>query len=134
MKKNIHPKYNHNITAKCACGHKFTTGSTKSELQVEICSACHPFFTGKQKLVDTARRVEKFQAKAQKSNVLKSKTSRTKKQKNEQRRAKKIAKKVEKPTALKPSKNTKTTSKPSKTNKSKLNNKNNNNNSKAKKN
>jgi large subunit ribosomal protein L31 len=63
MKKNIHPKYNDKIKAICACGHSFITGSTLPELKVEICSACHPFYTGKQKLIDSARRVEKFKAK-----------------------------------------------------------------------
>jgi len=60
MKKDIHPKYNSEAKAVCACGNKLTVGSTVSELEVELCSACHPFYTGKQKLVDTARRVEKF--------------------------------------------------------------------------
>lgn len=70
MKKDLHPKYNQPVTAKCACGNTFTTGSTKDEIYVEICSACHPFYTGKQKLIDTARRVEKFQAKTAKSKEL----------------------------------------------------------------
>ncbi|NMC51819.1 50S ribosomal protein L31 [Candidatus Kuenenbacteria bacterium] len=70
MKKDIHPKYNKNCQVKCACGNTFVTGSTKDEIYVEICSACHPFFTGKQKLIDTARRVEKFQAKTAKSKTL----------------------------------------------------------------
>ena len=62
MKADIHPKY---VECKisCGCGHKFTTRATVSELSVEICSACHPFYTGKQKFVDTAGRVEKFQRK-----------------------------------------------------------------------
>ena len=63
MKKDIHPKYNDKATVICACGNSFTTGSTLDEIKTELCSACHPFYTGKQKLVDTARRVEKFQAK-----------------------------------------------------------------------
>ena len=63
MKKNIHPEYKE-ITVTCACGNKFTTRSTLcKDLHVEICSACHPFYTGKQKFVDTAGRVEKFQRK-----------------------------------------------------------------------
>lgn len=62
VKEAIHPKY---VECKvhCACGNVFTTRSTKNEIQVEICSACHPFFTGKQKLIDTAGRVERFQKK-----------------------------------------------------------------------
>lgn len=65
MKKDIHPKYYPESKATCACGNAFTTGSTLPELKVEICSACHPFYTGKQKLLDSARRVEKFQAKVE---------------------------------------------------------------------
>jgi large subunit ribosomal protein L31 len=60
MKPGIHPEYKE-ITVNCACGETFTTRSTRKEdLKVEICSACHPFFTGKQKLVDTAGRVDRF--------------------------------------------------------------------------
>jgi len=62
MKEGIHPKYGEAVV-KCACGETFTTGSTKKNLHVEICSKCHPFFTGKQKLVDTGGRVEKFKKK-----------------------------------------------------------------------
>jgi large subunit ribosomal protein L31 len=71
MKKKIHPEYYQDAKVICACGHIFKTGSTMKEIKVEICSACHPFYTGKQKLVDTARRVEKFQAKAGKKDVKK---------------------------------------------------------------
>jgi large subunit ribosomal protein L31 len=60
MKKGIHPKYEE-VTVTCACGNTFVTRSTKPELKLEICSKCHPFFTGKQKLVDSAGRVERFQ-------------------------------------------------------------------------
>jgi large subunit ribosomal protein L31 len=62
MKQGIHPEY-HETTVRCACGETFTTGSTKKELKVDICSKCHPFFTGKQKFVDTGGRVEKFKKK-----------------------------------------------------------------------
>ncbi|MDR1081057.1 MAG: 50S ribosomal protein L31 [Deltaproteobacteria bacterium] len=62
MKKDIHPKFKE-ITAACACGNEFKTGSVLDSIRVEICSACHPFFTGKQKLIDTAGRVERFQRK-----------------------------------------------------------------------
>lgn len=62
MREGIHPKYGKAIV-KCACGNTFATGSTKEELRVEICSACHPFFTGRQKLVDTGGRVERFKKK-----------------------------------------------------------------------
>ena len=62
MKKGIHPEYLES-TVTCACGNTFTTRSTKKEIRVEICSQCHPFFTGKQKFVDSAGRVEKFRKK-----------------------------------------------------------------------
>ncbi len=62
MKDKIHPKY-YEATVTCGCGSVFKTGSTKEKISVEICSACHPFFTGTQKFVDTAGRVEKFQKK-----------------------------------------------------------------------
>ncbi|NLW16574.1 MAG: 50S ribosomal protein L31 [Firmicutes bacterium] len=62
MKADIHPKYGKAIVT-CACGETFETGSTKKELKVELCSKCHPFFTGKQKFVDTGGRVERFNRK-----------------------------------------------------------------------
>ncbi len=62
MKKDIHPEY-HLANVRCACGNEFQVGSTLKEIKVEICSQCHPFYTGKQKLVDTAGRVEKFMRK-----------------------------------------------------------------------
>ncbi len=62
MKEGIHPKY-YKATARCACGNEFEVGSTIEEIKVEICAKCHPFFTGKQKLVDTAGRIEKFRKK-----------------------------------------------------------------------
>lgn len=63
MKKNTHPTYYPTAKVICACGNNFTTGSIQEEIKTELCSACHPFYTGKQKLIDTARRVEKFTAK-----------------------------------------------------------------------
>lgn len=60
MKDNIHPKFNTNVAFSCACGNSFVTGSTADELHTEICSNCHPFYTGKQKLLDTAGNVDKF--------------------------------------------------------------------------
>ena len=65
MKDNIHPKY-FETTIRCACGHELEVGSTKKDIRVEICSKCHPFFTGKQKLVDTAGRIERFRKKYEK--------------------------------------------------------------------
>jgi large subunit ribosomal protein L31 len=68
MNKDIHPEYNQ-ITVSCSCGNTFTTRSTmKKDLHLEICSECHPFYTGKQKLIDTAGRVEKFLDKYKKHN------------------------------------------------------------------
>jgi large subunit ribosomal protein L31 len=60
MREKIHPVY-HEIQVVCACGSSFPTRSTRKDLRVEICSACHPFFTGKQKLLDTAGRIERFE-------------------------------------------------------------------------
>lgn len=62
MREGIHPEY-HDTTISCVCGNKIETGSTVKDLHVEICSNCHPFFTGRQKLVDTAGRVERFRKK-----------------------------------------------------------------------
>lgn len=62
MKENIHPNYVDSVI-KCACGNEVKTRSTKPEIRVEICSKCHPFFTGKQKLVDTGGRVDRFKKK-----------------------------------------------------------------------
>jgi large subunit ribosomal protein L31 len=65
MKKDIHPEYQQ-TTIRCACGNELEVGSTKSDIRVEICSNCHPFFTAKQKLVDTAGRIERFRKKYEK--------------------------------------------------------------------
>ena len=62
MKPNLHPKY-YTIEAVCACGNKFQTRTTASSIHVEVCSACHPYYTGKQRLVDTAGRVDRFRRK-----------------------------------------------------------------------
>ena len=60
MKTNIHPEYYPEAQVTCSCGNTFTTGATKSALRVEVCSACHPFFTGEQRIVDTEGRVERM--------------------------------------------------------------------------
>jgi large subunit ribosomal protein L31 len=74
MKAAIHPAYNE-VNVICACGHTFKTRSThKGDIRVEICSNCHPFFTGRQKLMDTAGRVERFEKKYQKSRAIKAAT------------------------------------------------------------
>jgi large subunit ribosomal protein L31 len=67
MKKEIHPKFYDKAQVICACGNKFTVGSTKEKIDVEICSACHPFFTGQEKVMDTAGRVEKFKTRLSKA-------------------------------------------------------------------
>ena len=67
MKQKIHPKYYPKAQVKCACGSTFTIGSTKEFLEVEICSQCHPFYTGKEKIVDTLGQVQKFRERLTKS-------------------------------------------------------------------
>lgn len=63
MKEKIHPKYFPDAKVTCSCGNTFTTGSTRQTLKVELCNNCHPFFTGEQKIIDTAGRVERFNKK-----------------------------------------------------------------------
>lgn len=94
MKKDTHPTYYTNAKVTCACGNTFTTGSTMELIQVEVCSNCHPFYTGKQKFIDTARRVEKFQAKTSKAKAVQDKrgTAPTKKEKRKVKDSKKLAK------------------------------------------
>ncbi len=70
MKTDIHPTYHEKVTVTCACGNSFETGSTVESLSVEVCSACHPFYTGKQKLVDVAGRVDKFRKRQMESEEL----------------------------------------------------------------
>jgi large subunit ribosomal protein L31 len=89
MKKDIHPKY-YQATVKCACGNTFVVGSTSESLDTEVCSQCHPFYTGKSKKLDIAGRVHKFEKKVSKSKELKSKVPAKK------TRAKKETKKVQK--------------------------------------
>lgn len=82
MKKDLHPQYYPKAKIICACGNSFSIGSTQKEIHVEICSACHPFYTGKQKLVDTARRIEKFEErKAKQAKVAATRKGRTAKRK-----------------------------------------------------
>lgn len=73
MKANIHPQYFENAQVVCACGNRFTVGSTREVIHVELCSNCHPFYTGKQKFVDAASRIEKFQQKQAKAQPRKAK-------------------------------------------------------------
>jgi large subunit ribosomal protein L31 len=67
MKAEIHPKYNLDTKVTCACGNSFDVGSTVEKIEVEVCSACHPFYTGTEKVIDTAGRVEKFKARMAKA-------------------------------------------------------------------
>ncbi|MGI6374173.1 MAG: 50S ribosomal protein L31 [Patescibacteria group bacterium] len=90
MKKDIHPQYYSDCQVTCVCGHTFVTGATEPELKVELCSVCHPFYTGKQKLVDTARRVEKYEAKVKaKADNLDKQGKKVKRAKRAEARAKK---------------------------------------------
>ena len=73
MKKEIHPKYYPEAKVVCACGNTFTVGSTKEHIETEICSKCHPFYTGKEKIIDTMGRVEKFKKRLAKKQELKKK-------------------------------------------------------------
>jgi large subunit ribosomal protein L31 len=66
MKKDIHPKYYDKATIQCACGNTFNIGSTKEFMEIEICSNCHPFYTGKEKIIDSMGRVEKFRKRMEK--------------------------------------------------------------------
>jgi len=68
MKEKIHPQYYSDADVSCSCGNKFTTGSTRKQLKVELCSACHPFYTGERRMVDTAGRVERFKQRYAKVN------------------------------------------------------------------
>jgi large subunit ribosomal protein L31 len=72
MKPSIHPQFNTTVTVSCACGSKFVTGSTAKELHTEICSQCHPFYTGKQKLLDAAGVVDKFKKRSAAAVTIKS--------------------------------------------------------------
>lgn len=83
MKKDIHPKYNSNVTVTCSCGNTFVTGSTADEITTELCSKCHPFYTGEQKIVDTANLVSKFKKRKKKAakNVLSKKQKKIRRKK-----------------------------------------------------
>jgi large subunit ribosomal protein L31 len=71
MKKDIHPKYNDDAKISCACGNVIKTGSTVKSMEIEICSACHPFFTGKKRVVDSAGQVDRFKKRMEKASQLK---------------------------------------------------------------
>ncbi|MDZ7611699.1 MAG: 50S ribosomal protein L31 [Candidatus Moranbacteria bacterium] len=102
MKKGIHPEYNQSAKIICACGNTIETGSTKSEIHVEICSACHPFYTGKEKLIDTAGQVDRFKQKMKKTQELqknmKDKKGKKTKEKEQKEPSQKTGETVEKKT------------------------------------
>jgi large subunit ribosomal protein L31 len=81
MKKDIHPEYFSKAKVLCACGNSFTVGATKNEIKVEICSKCHPFFTGEEKMLDVAGRLERFKTRRSKAAEPKAKKVRVKKSK-----------------------------------------------------
>lgn len=87
MKKDIHPKYFENTKVTCSCGASFEIGSTIPELKVEICSNCHPIYTGKKKFIDTAGRLEKFMAKMEKSKKMQEELKAKSKKKSDQAKA-----------------------------------------------
>ena len=93
MKDKIHPTYHSDAKVTCSCGNTFTTGSTQKEIQVEICSACHPIYTGKKKIVDTAGRVDKFKERMTKKSK---EPVRSRHDKRKDVQAKRAAKMVEK--------------------------------------
>jgi len=92
MKAKIHPKYV-DSTVTCGCGNTIKTKSIKPKISVEICSACHPFYTGKNRLVDTAGRVDKFKERLEKAQKMKAKPKKTKDQKQKEKKAKEAKKK-----------------------------------------
>ncbi|MBN2100277.1 50S ribosomal protein L31 [Candidatus Dojkabacteria bacterium] len=94
MKAKIHPKYNHNVTVTCSCGNTFVTGSTTDNITTELCSKCHPFYTGDQKIVDTANLVSKYEERKKKA---KQKIV-SKKEKQENRRQKRAERRSSAPT------------------------------------
>ena len=88
MKNGIHPQYFDNAVIKCACGAVYKTGSTKKEMQIEICSACHPFYTGKKRIADTRGRVERFKKLTEKAEARKETIIKARKAKKEVKKAK----------------------------------------------
>ena len=97
MKKDIHPKYYPEAKIICACGNIITTGSTRPEMKVEVCSACHPFYTGKKRLVDSAGRLDRFKKRFEKSTEMKAGIAKKQALKGKRRKTKLvITKKVSK--------------------------------------
>ena len=102
MKKDIHPKYFKDAKIICACGNIIVTGSTKPETKVEVCSACHPFYTGKKRLVDTAGQLDRFKKRFDKSAQIKADTEkRVKEAKKKTKAPKAVSEKTKKEPAAK---------------------------------
>lgn len=95
-KKDIHPKYYPKATINCSCGAKFVVGSTEEKMQIEICSQCHPLYTGKQKFIDTAGRLERYEKRVKKSKALKDSKIKAKKKKIIKKKVKEVKEKKEK--------------------------------------
>jgi len=95
-KKDLHPKYYQKATINCSCGAKFVVGSTKEKMQIEICSQCHPLYTGKQKFIDTAGRLERYEKRIKKSKELKDSKIKAKKKKIIKKKVKEVKEKKEK--------------------------------------
>ena len=95
MKKEIHPEYFPEAKVSCACGNKFTVGSTKPEIRIEVCHKCHPFYTGEAKFVDTEGRVERFQRRAKAKMETKPKTELQTKKKERPQTLKEMLQQIE---------------------------------------
>lgn len=95
-KKDIHPKYYPKATINCSCGAKFVVGSTEEKMQIEICSQCHPLYTGKQKFIDTAGRLERYEKMIKKSKALKDSKIKAEKKKTDKKKTKEVKKKKKK--------------------------------------
>ncbi|HCP09014.1 MAG TPA: 50S ribosomal protein L31 [Candidatus Moranbacteria bacterium] len=104
MKKDIHPKYFTDAKITCSCGNIIKTGATVKEMKVEICSACHPFYTGKKKMMDTTGRVDRFKKMAEKAAEKKEATAKAKKAKAEKAKAEKKETKEKKAKPARPGK------------------------------
>lgn len=89
MKTDIHPTYFSEVTVTCACGNTFVTGSTQEAISVEVCSNCHPFYTGKQKLVDVAGRVDKFKKRLEEADAIQAQKKEAKAKKSTKKSTKK---------------------------------------------
>lgn len=102
MKKDIHPKYYPNATVVCACGNTWTTGSTKPELRTDVCSKCHPFFTGQQRIVDTGGQVERFTNRVETAQRLRTVNEQRKIARAERKRARQLVEIVDEEESVEP--------------------------------